>query len=112
MTHAGGIDLPGEIAGVVALDELVVPPGGTWHAASRQPYDVDESSLAAVHGFVEQFSTRRGSAVGSSVRSSRCRTTRRSSTGPSVSPVATPKLVAGLSYSSVVVSTISRLHGQ
>ena len=56
MTRAGGIDLPGEIAGVVALDELVVH-GWDVARASRQPYDVDEPSLAAVHGFVEQFSS-------------------------------------------------------
>jgi uncharacterized protein (TIGR03086 family) len=55
MTRAGGVDLPGEIAGVVALDELVIH-GWDVARASRQPYDVDDPSLAAVHGFVEQFS--------------------------------------------------------
>jgi uncharacterized protein (TIGR03086 family) len=54
MTKAGGVDLPGEVAGMVALDELVVH---AWDVAraSGQPYDPDESSLEAVHGFVAEF---------------------------------------------------------
>jgi uncharacterized protein (TIGR03086 family) len=55
MTRAGGIDLPGEIAGLVALDELVVH-GWDVARASGQPYDVDEASLDATFGFVSQFS--------------------------------------------------------
>ncbi len=55
MTSAGGVDLPGEVAGLVALDELVIH-GWDVAAASGQPYTVDEPSLAAVHGFVAQFS--------------------------------------------------------
>jgi uncharacterized protein (TIGR03086 family) len=55
MTRAGGIDLPGEIAGVVALDELVVP-GWDVARATGQPYDVDAPSLDAVASFVEGFS--------------------------------------------------------
>lgn len=51
MTRAGGIDLPGDVAGVVALDELVVH-GWDVARASGQPYDGDASSLEAVHGFV------------------------------------------------------------
>ncbi len=55
MTKAGGVDLPGEVAGLVALDELVVH---AWDLAraTGQSYDVDEPSLEAVHGFVAQFS--------------------------------------------------------
>lgn len=55
MTKAGGVDLPGEVAGLVALDEIVVH---AWDLAraTGQPYDVDEPSLEAVHGFVAQFS--------------------------------------------------------
>ena len=55
MTQAGGVDLPGEVAGLVALDEIVVH---AWDVArsSGQLYDVDETSLQAVHGFVSQFS--------------------------------------------------------
>lgn len=55
MTQAGGIELPGEIAGVVALDELVIH-GWDVARASGQPYDVDAQSLGAVHDFVQGFS--------------------------------------------------------
>jgi uncharacterized protein (TIGR03086 family) len=55
MTRAGGVDLPGEIAGLVALDELVVH---AWDVAraSGQQYEVDEASLDATWSFVSQFS--------------------------------------------------------
>ncbi len=55
MTRAGGIDLPGEVAGLVALDELVIHG---WHVAraSGRPYHCDDESLVAVHQFVSQFS--------------------------------------------------------
>jgi uncharacterized protein (TIGR03086 family) len=55
MTKAGGIELPGEVAGLVALDELVVH-GWDVARATGQPYDCDPESLEAVHGFVAQFS--------------------------------------------------------
>jgi uncharacterized protein (TIGR03086 family) len=55
MTKAGGIELPGEVAGLVALDELVIH-GWDVARASGQPYDCDPTSLEAVHGFVVQFS--------------------------------------------------------
>jgi uncharacterized protein (TIGR03086 family) len=55
MTKAGGIDLPGEVAGLVALDELVVH-GWDVARSSGQRYEVDDASLQAVHGFVGQFS--------------------------------------------------------
>ena len=55
MTQAGGIDLPGEVAGLVALDELVVH-GWDVARASGQDFACDEASLEAVHGFVSQFS--------------------------------------------------------
>jgi uncharacterized protein (TIGR03086 family) len=55
MTRAGGIDLPGEIAGVVALDELVIH-GWDVARASGQSFEVDSQSLDAVHGFVQGFS--------------------------------------------------------
>jgi uncharacterized protein (TIGR03086 family) len=54
MTQAGGLDLPGDVAGLVALDELVVH-GWDVARASGQPYDCDATSLAAVHRFVAQF---------------------------------------------------------
>jgi uncharacterized protein (TIGR03086 family) len=55
MTRAGGLDLPGEVAGLVALDELVIH-GWDVAKASGQSYDVDPTTLEAVHGFVLQFS--------------------------------------------------------
>jgi uncharacterized protein (TIGR03086 family) len=55
MTRAGGLELPGEVAGVVALDELVVH-GWDVAVASGQPYTCDQSLLEAVHGFVSRFS--------------------------------------------------------
>lgn len=55
MTKAGGLDLPGEVAGMVALDELVIH-GWDVARASEQEYDPDRPSLEAVHGFVAQFS--------------------------------------------------------
>jgi uncharacterized protein (TIGR03086 family) len=55
MTQAGGIELPGEIAGLVALDELVIH-GWDVARASRQPYECDPALLDVVHGFVAQFS--------------------------------------------------------
>jgi uncharacterized protein (TIGR03086 family) len=55
MTMAGGIDLPGELAGIIALDELVVH-GWDVARASGQDFDQDRASLEAVFGFVKQFS--------------------------------------------------------
>jgi len=55
MTRAGGVDLPGEVAGLVALDELVIH-GWDVAQASGQPYDPDPETLETVHGFVSQFS--------------------------------------------------------
>jgi uncharacterized protein (TIGR03086 family) len=55
MTQAGGLDLPGEIAGVVALDELVIH-GWDVARATGQPFDVDAQSLDAVAHFVQGFS--------------------------------------------------------
>ena len=55
MTKAGGVDLPGEVAGLVALDELVVH-GWDVARATREAYEVDVPSLEAVQAFVAQFS--------------------------------------------------------
>ncbi|MGW0537703.1 TIGR03086 family metal-binding protein [Streptomyces sp. NPDC003032] len=44
MTRAGGVDLPGEVAGLVALDELVVH-GWDLARATGQEYAPDEVSL-------------------------------------------------------------------
>ena len=52
MTAAGGIDLPGEVAGVVALDEAVLH-GWDLARATGQPFDVEPDLLEAIHGFVQ-----------------------------------------------------------
>ena len=51
MTAAGGIDMPGEIGGLVALDEVVVH-GWDLARATGQAYEPPDEALAAVHGFV------------------------------------------------------------
>jgi uncharacterized protein (TIGR03086 family) len=51
MTQAGGVDLPGEVAGLVALDELVVH-GWDVARASGQPYEVGPADVEAVRSFV------------------------------------------------------------
>jgi len=53
--EAGGVEMPAEVAALVALDELVLH-GWDVARASGQPYEVDPASLEAVHGFVAQFS--------------------------------------------------------
>jgi len=55
MTEAGGVELPGEVAGLVALNELVVH-GWDVSRACGLAYDGDRSSIEAAHGFVAQFS--------------------------------------------------------
>ena len=54
MTAAGGVDLPGEIAGVVALDELVIH-GWDLAAATNQPPGYEGPELQAVFDRVHQF---------------------------------------------------------
>jgi uncharacterized protein (TIGR03086 family) len=54
-TQAGGVDLPGEIAGLVALDELVIH-GWDVARASGQAYECDPSTLEAVYEFVAPMS--------------------------------------------------------
>jgi uncharacterized protein (TIGR03086 family) len=55
MTRAGGVNLPGEVAGVVALDELVLH-GWDLARATGQRYECEQGTLEACHGFVAQFS--------------------------------------------------------
>lgn len=52
MTQAGGIDMPGEVAGVVALDEVVVH-GWDIAVASGQSFSCAPHLLEAVHGFAQ-----------------------------------------------------------
>lgn len=56
MTRAGGIDLPGEVAGVVALDELVIH-GWDLAKATNQAAGFEGPGLDAVYGMVQQFSS-------------------------------------------------------
>ena len=51
MTRAGGVDLPGEIAALVAVDELVVH-GWDLARATGQPYAPDPAALRACHDFL------------------------------------------------------------
>jgi len=53
LTKAGGIDLPGAVAGVVALDEIVIH-GWDLAMATGQPYRCDQPTLEAVRGFLER----------------------------------------------------------
>ncbi|WP_328839914.1 TIGR03086 family metal-binding protein [Streptomyces europaeiscabiei] len=50
-TRAGGVPLPGAIAGAVAADELVVH-GWDLARATGQAYDPDPAALAATHSFL------------------------------------------------------------
>ena len=54
MTAAGGVDLPGDVAGVVALDELVLH-GWDLAKATGQPVGYDGPELEAVYGMVQHF---------------------------------------------------------
>jgi uncharacterized protein (TIGR03086 family) len=54
MTRAGGIDMPGEIAGVVAADELLVH-GWDLARASGQDFDADPATVEAALGFYAMF---------------------------------------------------------
>ncbi|WP_318212475.1 TIGR03086 family metal-binding protein [Streptomyces sp. SJL17-1] len=51
MTRAGGVDLPGEIAAAVAVDELVIH-GWDLARATGQDYTPDETALRASHAFL------------------------------------------------------------
>ncbi|MEV1132909.1 TIGR03086 family metal-binding protein [Rhodococcus coprophilus] len=54
-TRAGGIDLPGEVAGLVALDELVVH-GWDLAVATGQPYACEPEEIAACLAFAGSVS--------------------------------------------------------
>ncbi|MET8391622.1 MULTISPECIES: TIGR03086 family metal-binding protein [Streptomyces] len=51
MTRAGGIDLPGEVAGAVVADELVIH-GWDLARATGQEYAPDAAALRAAHGLL------------------------------------------------------------
>ena len=52
MTRAGGIDMPGEIAGTVAIDEVVVH-GWDVAVATGHGYSCHEGLLQAAYGFAQ-----------------------------------------------------------
>ena len=54
MSGAGGVELPGEVAGVVALDELLIH-GWDLAKATGQAAGYDGPELEAVHTMVQQF---------------------------------------------------------
>jgi uncharacterized protein (TIGR03086 family) len=54
MTQVGGVDLPGEVAGRVVLDELVVH-GWDIARATGQPFDCDDGELREIEGTVSSF---------------------------------------------------------
>jgi uncharacterized protein (TIGR03086 family) len=51
MTRAGGVDLPGAVAGAVAADELVIH-GWDLARATDRPYDPDPAALRVSHDFL------------------------------------------------------------
>jgi uncharacterized protein (TIGR03086 family) len=52
MTKAGGLDLPGDVVGAIAVDELVVH-GWDIARASGQPYDAEPELVEAATAFVK-----------------------------------------------------------
>ena len=54
MTTVGGLDVPGEVAGLIALDELVVH-GWDLAVATGEPFEADAEVLGPLHTFVEGF---------------------------------------------------------
>ena len=55
MTAAGGLELPGEMAGVIALDEIVLH-GWDLAVATGQTFAPDDAAVEAVHGFAAAMS--------------------------------------------------------
>jgi uncharacterized protein (TIGR03086 family) len=53
MTRAGGVDMPGEVAGLVALDEVVLH-GWDLAKGTGQAYEPDPATAAVVHGFLTE----------------------------------------------------------
>ncbi len=78
MTRAGGIDLPGEVAGSVALAEVVIHGWDVARAIGR-PYDCDPATVAACLAHLAQFDTARHRGH---VRARRADRRRRTGSGP------------------------------
>ena len=58
-TRVGGVDLPGEAAGMFALDELLVH-GWDLAVATGQPFDLEPADAHAVLPFLEQSASPEG----------------------------------------------------
>jgi uncharacterized protein (TIGR03086 family) len=56
MTQAGGVDIPGEVGGLIALDELVVH-GWDLARATGQAYEPDDASVAGARAFLSGFAS-------------------------------------------------------
>jgi len=54
MTRVGGMDMPGEAAGIVALDEVVLH-GWDLARATDQPYEIEDESLQPLLGFLNHM---------------------------------------------------------
>ena len=54
MTRAGDVDLPGEVAGLVALDEIVVH-GWDLARSSSQGYEIDDATAEACLEFAQAY---------------------------------------------------------
>lgn len=64
MTMAGPVEMPGEIAALVALDEVIVH-GWDVATALGEPFEVDEAAIAGAAAFVAMFDDdNRGDAFG------------------------------------------------
>ena len=92
MTQAGPIEMPAEIAALVAIDEVTVH---AWDlaVATGQAYDADPAAVEAAHGFAASFEPPEDgppTTAACSARRSPSRTTLRPSTGCSARPAATP----------------------
>ena len=57
MTKAGGQDLPAEVAGIIALDEVIVH-GWDIAVASRQRFSSEPPLIEAAYGFVQSVVAR------------------------------------------------------
>jgi len=61
MTRAGGVDLPGAVAGAVVADELVIH-GWDLARATGQEYEPDEAALRAAYGLLAGAAEKAGEA--------------------------------------------------
>lgn len=62
-TMAGPVEMPGEVAALVALDEVVVH-GWDLARATGQPYEPDEAAVLAALGFAQTFEVPEGAGGG------------------------------------------------